>query len=446
MDVDEIECSFVYNGISFVRFEQTDLYGVARSKTIPAQHFKRKAVNGLNFSLGHLGYDPKAGCVEDSAYTAPAGHQYDAVCFPDLETYRKISWSEGTARILIEPMYKGKLVEAHPRVVARRQLENLKEMGFSLLSAHEHEFYLVEKESRKPIDDVVNSRSTIRLAACEGIVYTFLDGLMGAEVDMECAETEYGPGQIAMSYKPAFGIRAADNAHTFKTGIKEMALKNGYMATFMSKPFPNRSGSACHFCHSLWDIPGETPLLYDADRSTGLTPVGEHWIAGLLEHTPAISLLMAPTINCLKRYLPNSFAPSNATWGIDNRTCAIRVKLNGKEGTYIENRLGASGCNPYITLAATVAAGMDGINRKLPLPPCVKETGNAYKLEDIPPGTANVPTDMEEAMRTLQADDVITSALGKEFIECFLAAKRHEILLQEKNEENWEQDLFFEYM
>nr|XP_054755316.1 lengsin-like [Lytechinus pictus] len=238
-----------------------------------------------------------------------------------------------------------------------------------------------------------------------------------------------------MSYRPAFEIRATDNAHTYKTGIKEMAIKNGFMATFMSKPFPNRSGSAC-----------ETPLLYDADRPKGLTSVGEHWVAGLLEHTPAISLLMAPTINCLKRYLPNSFAPSNATWGIDNCTCAFRVILNGKEGTYIENQLWASGCNPYISLAATVAAGMDGIKRKLPLPPSVKETGNAYNLEDIPPGTANVPTDMEEAMRTLQADDVITSAIGKEFIECFLAAKRHEILLQEKNEENREQDLFFEYM
>lgn len=443
MDVQKIVSSFEADDIAFVRFEQTDLYGIARSKTIPARHFKEKAVKGLHFK-GHLGYDPQTNLIGNSAYSAGVG-KFDAVCFPDFDTYRVLPWSKRTARILIEPTYKGKLVEAQPRVVARRQLDKLNEMGYSLLSAHEHEFYLVEKESRKTIDDVVNVRSTVRLAACEDIVYTFLDGLAGVGVDVECAETEHGPGQLEITYKPAFGIRSADNAHTYKTGIKEMAVKNGFIATFMSKPYPDVSGSGCHFCHSLWDIQGKTPLLYDASSHTGLTLVGEHWVAGLLEHTPAIALLMGPTINCLKRYL-DAFTPSNATWGIDNRSCAVRVKLNGKEGTYLENRLGASGCNPYIALAATVAAGMDGINRKLPLPPCVKDIDNAYNPDHIPPGTANVPTDMKEAMETLQMDDVITSALGEEFIDCFLAAKRHEILLQENNEENWEQNLFFETM
>ncbi|XP_071510557.1 lengsin-like [Diadema antillarum] len=431
--------------IAFVRFEQTDVYGVARSKTIPARHFAEKASGGLNFYLGHLGYDPQAGFVPDSAYTAAAGH-CDAVCFPDFSTFQVIPWSKRTARILIEPTFHGKLVEAHPRVVARRQLDKLSAMGFSLLSAHEHEFYLVDKATRKTVNDDVNIRSTIRLAAYEDVIHTIMDGLVAAGVDVECAETEYGPGQTEISYKPAFGIRAADNAHTFKTGIKEMALKNGYMATFMSKPFPDKSGSACHFCHSLWDAEGKVPLLYDAGSPTGLSEVGQYWLAGLLEHTPAICVLMAPTVNCLKRFLPYSFAPYNATWGNDNRSTAVRIKVNGGKGTYLENRLGASGCNPYLSLAATVAAGLDGIQRRLPLPPCVAPSDSAYDPACVPTGTKQVPCNMKEAMRALHDDDIIRSALGEEFIECFLAAKRHELSLEEKNEAGWEQKMFFEYM
>ena len=267
-------------------------------------------------------------------------------------------------------------------------------------------------------------------------------------VKLERLESEMGPGQLEISYKPAFGIRAADNAHTYKTSIKEIAILNGYVASFMSKPYPDKAGSSGHFCHSLWDAEGKVPLLYDDKSPTGLSELGRYWMAGILAHAPAITVLMAPTVNCLKRITPLGMCPVNSTWGMDNRTCAVRVKIRGAEGTYLENRIGAAGCNPYLSLAATVAAGIDGIVNKLELPP--KVTGNAYRFEDLPQNTQALPADMKDALEALLDDKVICDALGEEFIKCFTAAKRHDINVEKnalaRGECDWEFKHFFYYL
>ena len=332
--------------------------------------------------------------------------------------------------------------------MARRQLEKLKELGISLFSAHEHEFYVVDKETKKPINNDKNAHSAIRDIPFYKLLIQFMEYLPQVGVDLELVENEYGPGQLEISYKPAFGIRAADNAHTYKTSIKEIALLNGYMASFMSKPYPNESGSSSHFNHSLWDFNEKVPLLYNESDPLSLSEIGQHWIAGILAHAPAIEVLMAPTVNCLTRVKPHTFSPVNATWGFDNRTCDIRVKINGPEGTYIEHRAGASGCNPYLSLAATVAAGIDGIVSKLKLPPAV--TGDACEEANIPPKTPNLPTNMEDALRALTDDVTICDALGKDFIKCFTAVKMAEYKrakeAEAKGDRDWAFNFFFEYL
>lgn len=247
---------------------------------------------------------------------------------------------------------------------------------------------------------------------------------------------------------PAFGIQAADNAHTYKISIKEIALDHGYQAVFMTKPWPDQVGSASHFCHSLWDVDGKIPLLYDPNDPNGLSEVAQHWMGGILHHAPAISLLMAPTVNCVSRYQIDSWAPYNATWGYDNRSCYLRVKVNGASGTYIENRAGASGSNPYLSLAATVAAGIDGVQRNIKLPKEV--TGSAYDAHEIPAGTARIPNTMKDALKTFLEDKVITEALGEDFVKVFTACKHHEMKLEAealaKGDKDWEHKLYFEYM
>ncbi|XP_072171240.1 lengsin-like [Diadema setosum] len=433
--------------IKSVRFEQSDVYGIPHCKLIPVKHFRDKAIHGQNFCLGYLSFNPHGEPIDGTGFGEEI-HYEDAVCFPDLATFQVLPWCKKTARVLVEGVYEGKVVEAYPRVIARRQLERLEEMGYSLFSAHEFEFYLLDEKTKEPVDRSTNANATSRLFKIQDFTQDVLEGLPAAGVDVEFVGTESATGQIEITYRPEFGIRAADNGHTYKSGIKEIAQKHGYMASFMSKPWADKPGSSAHFCHSLWDVSGEKPLLYDASQPLKLSAIGQHWVAGLHAHAGALALLMGPTINCLKRYKPFSFAPSNATWGMDNRTCAFRVKIQGGRGTYIENRMGASACNPYISLAATVAAGIDGIINRLPLPERV--IGDAYKDEDIPPLTPKLPNTMQEAIDSLLADEVITSSLGHDFIKCFVAGKRNEIKLENAarergdEEEKWERDYFFE--
>ncbi|XP_033107205.1 lengsin-like [Anneissia japonica] len=432
------------NKIEIVRFEQTDMFGISRSKLIPARHFKSKAENGLNFYMGHLGADSMSNFIPGTGYNEEKGYA-DAIMFPDLDTFQVIPWWENTAKILIEPTYEGSPVPAHPRVVARKQLEELHEMGYSLLSAHEHEFYVVDGHTRNPVVNDYNIRSTIRMYECAPFIHQLVRDLPKVGIDIESIENEFGPGQHEITYKPSFGIKAADNAFTYKCSIKEIAKQHNLVATFMSKPYDNASGSSCHYNHSLWDVDGKKSLMLDS-RSDKLSEVAKYWIAGNLYHAAALSLLMGPTINCRKRYKPFSFAPTNATWGYDNRTCAVRVKING-ECTYIENRMGGAGSNPYLVLAATVAAGIDGIKNKLPLPDNV--TGSAYVPEDVPDKTSEIPTTMESAVEAFVQDEVMRRAFGEEFTKCFVAIKESE--RKRANEANcsgfiWDRKNYFEYL
>ena len=433
--------------IEFIRFEFGDIYGIARSKIVPSRHFREKA-SGINIPLAHLAMDPACNLVNCTPFTDDIGYA-DGVWLPDLDTFRIVPWCPNTAEVLVEPTFKGKPVSAFPRFIARKQLEKLHELGISLLSAHEHEFYVVNRETKKPLFDDINLRSTLRNYTDSGLIEQLLTNLHSIGINVEMCDTEYGPGQMEITYKPELGIRAADNAHVFKATVKEICHRRGYTATFMSKPWNDQSGSSGHFCHSLWDLEGKHGLLYDVNNNAmGLSKLGQHWMAGILAHAPAISVLMAPTVNCLKRLKPFTFAACNATWGIDNRTCALRLKVNGEKGTYIENRMGSSGCNPYLSMAAVIAAGVDGIKRELPLPDDI--TGNAYETCNIPEKVADLPNNMRDAVKAFIEDDVIREAFGEEFQKCFVTLKMHEIHLEEKakkrNDDDWEKDLFFDYM
>ncbi|XP_072020227.1 lengsin-like [Amphiura filiformis] len=434
--------------VKFIRFEQTDIYGVARSKTVPVKHFTKKAIYGINFALTTLGYDPQGQCTPGTGFLFESGST-DALMFPDLDTFITIPWCKNTGRILLEPTYKGKPVAAHPRTVARLQLDRLKDMGYSLLSAHEHEFYVADKNTLEPFILGQNIRSTIRNYKDPELVHQLLTDLPQADIDVETYESEHDPGQLEITYTPSFGVKSADTAHTFRTSVKEIASQHGYIASFMTKPWAHSTRSACHFNHSLWDINGENNLMMDNRNPDSLSDVARHWLAGILAHAPAVSLLMAPTINCLKAFEPSSTSinPVNATWGFDNRTTALRVKV-GDTGAYIENRICSGGANPYLTLAATVAAGIDGIQNQMEPPPHVN--GNAYDPDNIPTKTPILPSNMKTALENLSNDNIICEALGDEFVKCFVAHKLHELCMENeakaKGDTDWERNLFFEYL
>ena len=404
--------------VEFIRFEQPDTHGIARSKTVPVRHLQRFAHKGLNFPLPTFGLDvqgdtaPNTGVLEEIVYG-------DAYLFPDFSTFQVLPWVDKTARVLSEPRHlDGSPVALATRHLAQRQIAELETLGLQLLSGYEYEFYLVDALTRQPFTSTIQLFGTLP-PADQGVIYDILRSLAAVGVDIITADLEYAPGQLEINFAPGWGIDGADRAYTFKNTVKEIALQQGRMASFMTKPDITQAANGCHFNQSLWD--GQRNALLDANSETGFSQLGLHYIAGQLAHAPAISALLCPTINCWKRFQPNAFAPTNVTWGIDNRTTALRAKAFRDERTYLENRLASGAANPYVVLAATVAAGLDGIQRQLQPPEPIQTVADG--LVTVPA----LPTRLEGALDALEQDEVLREALGEAFIQLFVSLKRYEV-------------------
>jgi glutamine synthetase len=414
-----LERQIAAGGVEFVRFEQSDTHGISRSKTIPTPHVRDFAEDGLNFLLGQLGFDAQAGVAPGTGYLEELGFP-DSRIRPDLGTYRVLPWADKTARLICEPYHMdGRPAMAAPRLVARKLLAELEEMGYRVYSGFEYEFYLVQREDREPPFPGIQIFATLRNNFDEQLVHQILRGMSAVGVDIITSNAEYGPGQMEINFAPSLGIEAADNAFTFKNGVKEIAQRNGYMASFMTKPYADQSASGCHYHHSLVD--GKTGRNVFASREGSLSDVCRWWLGGQIAHTAALCAFAAPTINCSKRYKLYSFAPTNATWGIENRTTGFRMKNLGSQGAHIENRLPGGASNPYLVMASVLAAGLDGLRNKIEPP--AETQGIAYGLT----GVMDLPTRLEQSLDALEADTILRAALGEEFIKLFVAVKRHEI-------------------
>lgn len=446
----EIETQIAEAGIEFVRFEQTDTHGIARSKTIPVRHFRRFAEAGLNFLLGQLGFDVQAGVAPGTGYLEELGFP-DSRIKPDLDTFHVLPWADKTARILCEPYYlDGRPAMAAPRLVARKLLDELAGLGYRLYSGFEYEFYIVDAATHQPPFPGIQIFATLRNNFNESLVYQILRGMTAVGVDIITANAEYGPGQMEINFAPAWGITAADNAFTFKNGVKEIAQRNGMMASFMTKPRIDQSANGCHYHHSLWQ--DNKNAFLDPSSLDGLSQVAHQFLAGQIAHAPALCAFAAPTVNCPKRFKLYSFAPTNATWGFENRTTGFRIKATGDERTHIENRLGGGASNPYLLMATCLAAGLDGLKNQLE-PPAVTD-GIAYGLENV----TDLPTRLDDALNALEQDTVMKEALGPELVKLFVAVKRHEInkakaaiqdygtLEFNDRVDDWERNEYFEFL
>ncbi len=422
MDLDEVLAKIAADEVEFVRFEQTDLHGISRSKTIPARHVGAFARDGLNFLLGQLGLDAQGGVAPGTGYLEERGFP-DSRLFPDPETYAVLPWAVATARLLCDPHFiDGTPAPASPRLVMQRLCQDLADEGFLHLSGYEYELYLVRADDRQPPFPGIQIFATLRNTFDEAFVSDVLRAMPRVGVDIITANAEYGPGQLEINFAPAIGVAAADQAFTFKNGIKEIARRHGYLASFMTKPYADQSASGCHLHESLLDREtGRNAFAVDDITPGKLSDVGRWWIGGQLAHLPALTAFFAPTVNCGKRFKPWSFAPVNRTWGLENRTVAIRVKGLAGERLHLENRVPCGASNPYLVGAAAIAAGLDGIRNRVEPPP--ETDGLAYGLE----GPALIPTRLEAALDELEKDMALRGLLGEELIRLFLAVKRHEV-------------------
>src|SRR6266498_3541659 len=286
MSMDVLERRMNNDDVEFVRFEQSDTHGISRSKTIPVSHVRDFAENGLNFLLGQLGFDVQAGVAPGTGYLEELGFP-DSLIRPDLGTYRVLPWADKTARLLCEPYYTdGRPAMAAPRAVARKLLSELEEMGYRLYSGFEYEFYLVQRENREPPFLGIQIFATLRNNFDEQLIHQILRGMSAVGVDIITSNAEYEPGQMEINFAPSVGIEAPDDAFTFKSGVKEIAQRNGYMASFMTKPYADQSASGCHFHHSLLDVKQGRNVFVSQDGS--LTDVCRWWLGGQIAHAAAL--------------------------------------------------------------------------------------------------------------------------------------------------------------
>ncbi|XP_074845236.1 lengsin [Carettochelys insculpta] len=435
--IEHIKEQMARDNIQFVRFEATDLHGVSRSKSIPSRFFHEKAIYGVTMPRGYLELtlSPKDSEVDHISAT---NFNCDILLSPDLSTFRVLPWTEQTARVICDSFtILGTPLLTSPRYIAKQLLSQLQENGLSLRSAFTYEFCIYG------IPEIVNSKMISFPAASilnnydQLFIQELIEGMYHVGANIESFSSSTGPGQMDISFHPEFGIAAADSAFTFRTGIKEVARKYNYIASFFTEDGFHNSGI---LSHSLWDFNGQKNL-FSVDMGVQvLSDIGKKWLAGLLVHSAALSCLMAPTVSCRKRYSKYSKESKEfvtAKSAFNDNSCAFNIKCHGGKGTQIDNRLGSATANPYLVLAATIAAGLDGIKRELRFQDVSDEN---QKTDQLKP--AAVPLKLEDALAALEDDWCLREALGDTFIRYFVAMKHYEL---ETEETDTERNKFLEY-
>lgn len=431
--------------VQFVLSQFVDINGVPKAKMVPVSEFENLVTNGVGFAgfavSTEMGQQP---------------HQADLITIPDLNTMAVLPWKKNTVWFAANLYTEGKSWPYCTRTILDNFLQKAKkERGLSFKTGIEPEFYLVRREAGRiqAYDDIETIAKPCYDLKLLGRNLDFLQTLNNYLNELgwhsEAADHEDGPAQYEVNIRYDDALATCDKYTFFKFAVSYLASTMGAVASFMPKPFTNRTGNGAHFHMSLWE--GAKNLFYD-NRDTqrlGLSKTAYHFIGGLLKHAKAYIALSAPTVNSYKRLVAGGSA-SGATWapvyisyGGNNRTQMIRVG----SGEHIEDRTPDSACNPYIATTAMLAAGLDGIDKKLDPGPMNK--GNMYKMteQDLEERGINLlPGSLKEAVEELQKDRVIQDALGKEFVEFYTKMKMREWNEYHSTVSQWEVDRYLTYL
>ena len=394
-----------------------DVYGRPVGKRVTADFFaSHVAAHGIEACEYLLAVDIDMTPLPGYTFASWDTGYGDVVCRPDYSTARLIPWLPGTAMVIADLTdEEGEPVEVSPRQILRRQLARAAERGLRVNCATELEFFLFrdsyEEADAKGWRDLTPHTSTIedyqllQTTREEYILRRIRNEMIGADIPVEFSKGEAGRGQHEVNVTYDEALVTADRHLVFKNGIKEIAAQEGRAATFMAKWTMDDVGSSCHVHASLWDAESGEALMADPSHPSGLSVVGQRFLAGQLHAARELAWCAAPTVNSYRRYIPGSWAPTAIVWGEDNRTCGFRVVGQG-EGRRVESRIPGADVNPYLALAATIAAGLYGIDHELALGDPYQR--NAYEATDVP----RVPSTLVEAIAELRGSGVADEAFG----------------------------------
>ncbi len=368
------------------------------------------------------------------------GYQ-DFRAVPDLSTLRRIPWLEKTAMVLCDLITEeGDAIEESPRHTLKRQVQRARGMGVLPMLASELEFYLFKHSfdsarekgyhNLTPFGWYLEDYHILQTTKEEPIVRAIRNGMEDAGIPVEFSKGEWGAGQVEINLRYAEAVEMADRHAIYKNGVKEIAYLKGHAVTFMAKYDTRHAGSSFHLHASLWDLDGKRNLFVQEGRHPG-SELFQHVLAGQIALAREFSLCYAPSVNSYKRYQAGSFAPTRIAWGWDNRTCGFRVCGHGNS-LRVENRIPGADANPYLAFAATIAAGLYGIEQRLPLPPMFE--GNAYESASIP----QVPRTLREAIAEFDQSKVARQAFGDRVVDHYVHAARLEQEAYDKAVTCWE--------
>ncbi|MFD1913762.1 glutamine synthetase family protein [Halodurantibacterium flavum] len=420
-----------------------DMQGRLMGKRFHARHFLDGGWEETHCCNYLLATDMEMMTVQGYAATSWASGYGDHVMKPDLSTLRLVPWLPGTALVLCDLLdhHTHQEVPHAPRAILKRQIARASAMGFVPMMATELEFFLFE-QSYEALRDA-NWRDPKTLGGYnvdyaifgtskeEEVMRAIRNGLYGAGIPVECSKGEAETGQEEINIRYSDALDTADMHSIVKNGVKEIAHAKGRSVTFMAKYRHDRVGSSSHVHQSLWTAAG-APAFFDETADHGMSALMRHYVAGLLHHARDITCLLAPYVNSYKRFVAGTFAPTKTVWSLDNRTAGFRICGEGTKGVRVECRIGGADLNPYLAMAALLAAGLDGIERKLDLAPAM--SGDAYLGTDMP----EVPKTLGEAASLMKGSAMLRTAFGDAVIDHYHRAALWEIEEQNRVVTDWE--------
>ncbi|WMX47880.1 glutamine synthetase family protein [Streptomyces roseicoloratus] len=447
LTVDELRALVASGEIDTVVLAFPDMQGRLQGKRFAAPFFLDEVLDhgteGCNYLLA---VDTEMNTVDGYEMSSWDRGYGDFAMRPDLATLRRVPWNEGTAMVTADLVWDdGSPVVAAPRQILRRQLDRLAAHGFTAHVGTELEFIVFKDTYEQawdanyrgltPVNQYNVDYSILGTGRVEPLLRRIRNEMATAGLTVESAKGECNPGQHEIAFRYDEALATCDNHAVYKTGAKEIAAQEGCSLTFMAK-YNEREGNSCHIHLSLQDVDGVNVMA--GDGPDGMSDVMRHFLAGQLAALRDFSLLYAPHINSYKRFQPGSFAPTAVAWGHDNRTCALRVVGHGRS-TRFENRVPGGDVNPYLAVAALVAAGLYGIEQRLELPPAC--TGNAYTAD-----YAHVPTTLRDAAELWENSEIAKDAFGAEVVAHYRNMARVELDAFDAAVTDWELRRSFERM